>query len=40
MDKRKVNGGVTAAEELDERAAKRRKLPNVSVFFASPFDVS
>ena len=31
MDKRKVNGGV-AAEELNERAAKRRKLPSVSLF--------
>ena len=29
MDKRKVNGGG-AAEDLDERASKRRKLPNVS----------
>jgi hypothetical protein len=29
MDKRKVNSGG-AAEDLDERASKRRKLPNVS----------
>jgi hypothetical protein len=29
MDKRKVNGGG-AVEDLDERASKRRKLPNVS----------
>ena len=29
MDKRKVNGGG-AAEDLDERASKRRKLPAVS----------
>ena len=29
MDKRKVNGGG-AAEDLDERASKRRKLPSVS----------
>jgi len=27
MDKRKVNGG--GGEDLDDRAAKRRKLPNV-----------
>jgi hypothetical protein len=32
MDKRKVNGGVAAGEELNERAAKRRKLPSVSLF--------
>ncbi len=31
MDKRKVNEGGPVGEELDERAAKRRKLPgNVS----------
>jgi len=30
MEKRKVNGGGAIGEELDDRAAKRRKLPIVS----------
>ncbi|KAH7391420.1 Bromodomain-containing protein-like protein [Cadophora sp. MPI-SDFR-AT-0126] len=31
MDKRKVNGGGHASEELDDRAAKRRKMPNSDI---------
>jgi len=30
MDKRKMNGG--GVEDVDDRAAKRRKLPTVSIF--------
>jgi hypothetical protein len=39
MDKRKVNGGG-AAEDLDERASKRRKLPNVSRLLGCPLEVA
>jgi hypothetical protein len=39
MDKRKVNGGVAAGEELNERAAKRRKLPSVSLFLGHVGDL-
>ncbi|CZT46934.1 related to member of RSC complex [Rhynchosporium secalis] len=31
MDKRKVNSGGPTSEELDDRAAKRRKLPNSDI---------